>query len=96
MKKRDGTSKARQCADGKKQQEHMVEEEASSPMIISDTIFITSVINAKEDRQVAVVDLPGAFLHADTDEDVIMLIKGMLAKLMTMVAPQPYQNYVRF
>ena len=54
----------------------MTKEEATSPTITMDATFITSVINAKENREVAMVDLPGAFEHAKNDEDVIMFMKG--------------------
>ena len=94
MEKRDGTIKARQCTDGRKEQEHLAKEEATSPTVSTDAIFITSVIDAKDDRQVAVVDLPGAILHEDNAEDVIMFMKGRLAELMMMEAPQTYQKYV--
>ena len=39
----------------------MVKGKAMSQTVTTDAIFITSVIDAEDDRQVAVVDLPGAF-----------------------------------
>ena len=42
----------------------------------------------------AIVDLPGTFLHAKNDQDVIMSLKGRLAELMTLIAPQTYRKYV--
>lgn len=39
-------------------------------------------------------DIPGAFLHAKTDEEVIMHLKGRLAELMVMVEPSLYRKYV--
>ena len=86
--KRGGTIKARQCIDGRKQQEYMMKEESASP---TEMIFITSIINAKENRQVAVGDLPGAFLHAE-NEDVIMFMRGRLAVLMTVVLNKHTKN----
>ena len=64
----------------------MTKEEAMLPTFMMDAIFITNVINAKEDREVA-------FLHADKEEDMIMFIKGILAELIMMVASQPNQKY---
>ena len=40
------------------------------------------------------MDLPGVFLHAINDEDMIMYMRGRLAELMTMVAPQTYRKYI--
>ena len=53
--KRDVTIKERQCADGRKQQECRVKEEAASLTLTIEAIFITGIIGAKEDRQVALV-----------------------------------------
>lgn len=72
----------------------MVKEKATSLTDTTDAIFIASVINAKGDRQVAAINLHGAFLHAGNDEDVIMFMRGRLAKLRTMVALQTYQKFV--
>ena len=58
--KRDGTLKARQCTGGRKQWERMPREESASLTMLTEGIFITSVIDAKESMKVAVVDLPGA------------------------------------
>ena len=92
--KRDGTIKARQCADGWKQRNYMVKEEAALPMLSTEAIFTTSVIDAKEKQEVAIVDLPGAFLHTENDQDVIMFMKGRLAELMTLIAPKTYRKHV--
>ena len=40
------------------------------------------------------VDLPGAFLHADNEDDIVMFMRGRLAELMAMVAPQTYQKFI--
>ena len=92
--KRDGTVKARACADGRKQRETTAEEEAASPTVSLESVFITCAIEAKERRDVAVMDLPGAFLHADCEDHVLMRFQGRLAELMEMVAPQIYRRYV--
>ena len=41
----------------------------------------------------AVIDLTGAFLHAETDEHTIMVLKGKLVEMMTMVDPKMYRKY---
>ena len=41
----------------------------------------------------AVINLTGAFLHADVDEDITMLLEGWLAELMVIANPQAYQKY---
>ena len=45
-------------------------------------VFITSTIDAKESRKVVMIDVPGAFLCADSEDYVIMKMVGTLAELM--------------
>ena len=41
------------------------------------------------------IDIPGAFLHADNKDYVIMKMVGMMAELMVKTNPKPYQQYVK-
>ena len=59
-----------------------------------DSVFITSIIDAKESRKVVTIDIPGAFLHADNEDYVIVKMVGMLAKLMVKTNPKLYRQYV--
>jgi hypothetical protein len=92
--KRNGDIKGRACADGRPQREIFEKQDATSPTIATESIFLTALIDALEQRHVACFDIPGAFLHAETDEDVIMMLKGRLAELMVMVDPSLYRKYV--
>ncbi len=50
-----------------------------------------AVIDAKERRDVAVIDMPNAFVQTrleDDDDKVVMRLCGKLAKLMVKVAPE--------
>ena len=58
------------------------------------SIFTAVSIEAKEGRDVAIIDLSGAFLHAWNNENVIIFMKGKLAKIMVMIAPQINQNNI--
>ena len=42
----------------------------------TDGVILTSTIEAHEGRDVAVIDLPNAFLNADNNEQTLMLLKG--------------------
>jgi len=77
--KKSGAIKARSCANGSVQREHVAKEEAAAPTVGLDSVFITSAIDAKERRKVVMIDIPGAFLHADNKDYVIMKMVGMLA-----------------
>lgn len=52
----------RMCADGWKQWSEYEKIETTSPTVVSDSVMLTAAINAAEWRDVAVMDLPGAFL----------------------------------
>eukprot|EP00804_Cyclotella_cryptica_P007791 CCRYP_001375-RA/>CCRYP_001375-RA protein AED:0.47 eAED:0.47 QI:0/-1/0/1/-1/1/1/0/168 len=92
--KKDGTVMEMTCADGQKQRETTAEEEAASPTVSIGSIFISCAIEASEGRSVAIINLPGTFLHADCPDHVIMRFHGRLAELMVLVAPQVYRKYM--
>jgi len=48
---------------------------------------MSCAINEMEGRHVAVTDIPGAFLHADMEEDIHMLLEGTIAKLILKLDP---------
>jgi len=56
--------------------------------------MMSCIIDVKENRYVAVADIPGAFLHADMDEELYMLLKGKIAKLIVKLDPKLYCKYI--
>jgi hypothetical protein len=92
--KRDGSIKGRACADGRKQHEGATKGNTTSPTISLEVVLITSTINAFEGRDVTIVDVLGAFLTADMDEDVFMCLRGPLTEIMVKPAPEIYHKYV--
>ena len=65
------------CADGRKQKDGTwSKQETISPTVATESVFITAVIDAHEGRDVACFDIPGAFLHAESNEDTTMVLKG--------------------
>jgi len=92
--KRDGTIKARGCADGRSQREYTTKAETSSPTVSLEAMMMSCTIDAREGRHVAVTDIPGAFLHADMEEDVHMLLEGTIAELIVKLDPSLYRKYI--
>ena len=75
----------------------MTKDEITSPTVMNENVFITSCIYAHEKRDVATVDVPGAFLHnnVDPEDDTVhMILQGVLAELMVKVEPELYRKYV--
>ena len=56
--------------------------------------MLTMAIEAAEGRKMATIDILGAFLHTDIDEDVVMQLKGKLAELKVQVDPKLYRKYI--
>ena len=48
---------------------------------------MTAAIDARENREVATIDIPGASLHATNDNYVVKSMHGMLTKLMAKTDP---------
>ena len=64
-------------------------------MVLLESVMITSVIDAKEGREVAVVDIPNAFVQTEMEgERVVMKMRGKLAELLLEVAPEVYREFV--
>ncbi len=92
--KRNGDIKARSCANGSVQREYIAKEKAAAPAVCLESVFVTSTIDAKERRKVVTIDIPGAFLHANNDDYVIMKMHGTLAELMARTDPKLYRKFV--
>ena len=59
--KRDESIKTYECTDGQKQRKYIPTEKAASSTVTVESILITAAIDAKEEREVAVMELPIAF-----------------------------------
>ena len=96
VEKRNGVVKARKCAVGSKQRTFpgYVRSEWASPTVSTDGVIITSTIEAHEGRDVAMIDLPNAFLNAENNEQTLMLLKGKLAELMVQIDLQIYRKHI--
>eukprot|EP00804_Cyclotella_cryptica_P008709 CCRYP_018545-RA/>CCRYP_018545-RA protein AED:0.54 eAED:0.53 QI:0/0/0/1/0/0/3/0/279 len=61
--------KGRACANGSKQRDYIDKESAALPTVATDSLMITAAIDGVELRDIVTLDIPGAFLHADLDEE---------------------------
>jgi hypothetical protein len=93
--KRNGTIKGRGCADGRKQRAYTSKEDASSPTVTIESVFLSCVIDAMEGRDVATVDIPGAFMQADMDDVVHMKLEGKMAELLVRIDEKMYRQHIQ-
>jgi len=92
--KQDGTIKARGCADGRPHRIYTSKEDTSSPTISIEAMMLLCAIDAKENRYVVVSDIPGAFLHADMEDNVHMLLEGTVAEMIVKLDPLIYRKHI--
>ena len=93
--KRCGKIKGRGCADGRKQRATTKKEDASSPTVSIESVMLSCTIDAMEGRDVATVDIPGAFMQADVEDTVHMKLEGTMAELLVRLDPKLYRKYVK-
>jgi hypothetical protein len=92
--KRSGKIKGRGCADGRRQKSYSNKEDTSSPTVSIESVMLTSIIEASEKRDIATVDIPGAFLQADMDVIVHMKITGTMVDILVQLQPSKYKKFV--
>ena len=96
-KKRCGKIKARKVAGGNKQREFVPKEDASSPTVATESVLLTCAIDAEEGRDVAIIDIPNAFIQTvveDPKDRVVIRIRGYMVDVLVKIAPEVYQDYV--
>ena len=92
-RKRCGKIKGRGCADGRSQREFISKDQASSPTVSLYALMLSCVIDAIQRRDVATVDIPGAFLQTPMPEDedpVHLKLTGQMARLLASLDPESY------
>jgi hypothetical protein len=94
-KKHTGVIKGRGCANGRKHRPYTAKEDTSLPTVAIEPVMLSCLINAKEYRYVAMVDIPGAFMQADMEDLVHMKLEGTMAVLLVKLDPKLYQKYVQ-
>ena len=65
-----------------------------SLIVAPESVFITAAIDAHERRDIAVTDIPGAFLHTESDEKVLVILRGEMALALCEVAGAVYKPYL--
>ena len=86
--------KARLVAGGHRQDRTFyTEEDITSPTIATQSVFTIAAIAAEEERAVTTGDIPGAYLHADMEGQLYMILSKELSNVLTELYPE-YANYV--
>jgi hypothetical protein len=97
--KQSGEIKARKVLGGNMQRNYISKEVASSPTASTEAVMITAVIDAKEKREVATVDITKVFVQTvikdkDAEHRVIVRLRGQIVDILCEIASDVYPPYV--
>jgi hypothetical protein len=59
-----------------------------------EALMISCVIDAKEGRDVATADIPGAFMQAEMDEVVHMRLEGVMVDMLLELDCEKYEPHI--
>jgi hypothetical protein len=95
--KQDGNIKGRTVAGGNKQRYYISKKDASSPMVAMESVFLSCIIDAETEWDVALVDIPNASVQprVENKKDMAFIkIRGILVVILVEIAPDVYKSYV--
>jgi hypothetical protein len=67
--KLDGKIKGITVACRNKQRDYISKEDASSPTVATESVLLSCIIDAEEERDVALVDIPSAFFQTRVENE---------------------------
>jgi hypothetical protein len=89
--------KGQTMAGGNKQRDYISKEDATSPTVAMESFLLTCIIDTEEGRDVAIVDIPNAFIQTCNEDEkdmAIIKIHGILVDIIVEIAPDVYKPYV--
>jgi hypothetical protein len=67
------------------------------PTIATEAVLLSCIINAEEGRDVAVINIPNAFIQMQVEDEgdmAIIKIRGVLVDILVQIARNVYKSYV--
>jgi hypothetical protein len=61
-----------------------------------ESVLLTCIIDAEEERDVAVIDIPNAFVQTRVEDEkdmAIIKLRGILVDMLVKIAPDVYKSY---
>ena len=92
----DITIKGKRVTGGNKRQFYIPKEDASSPTVATKAVLITCIINVEENIDVAIIDIPNAFIQKQVENEKnksFIKIRGILVDILYEIDPH-YKIYV--
>jgi hypothetical protein len=94
--KRNRKIKGRTVARGNKQRDYISKEDASSPTVTTESVLLSCIIDAEEERDVTVINIPNAFIQTRVEDEkdmAIIKLRGVLVDILVAIAPNVYKSY---
>ena len=66
----------------------MQKEQCSSPTVSNQALFLSCVIDAKEEQDIGTADVPGAFLQTKSKGEVIIRLDRQMAIQLARINPK--------
>ena len=95
--KKDGKIKGLTVAGGNKHRDYISKEDSISSTVAIESVLISFIVDAKEDRNVALIDIPNAFIQTILEHEkdmAIIKMRGILLGILLDIAPDVYGTYV--
>jgi hypothetical protein len=83
-------------AGGNKQRDYISKEDGSSLTIATKSVLLTCIIDAEEGWDIAVIDIPNAFIQTrvkNKKDRATIKIRGVLVDILLEIAPEVYRPY---
>ena len=76
-----------------------MKEDSSSPRVATESVLLMCIVDAQENRDVTVIDIPNAFIQTRVEDEAdmaIIKIRGILVNILVEIAPNVYKDYVYY
>ena len=94
-KKRCGTIKGQGCANERKQRVYINKQDASALTVATESLLLTCLTNASKNRDVAIVDVPRAFMQLDMKgPDTHLQLEGRMVSILAKIDKKLYKKYI--
>ena len=90
QKKHTKELKARMVAGGNQQCGYIDKQDASSPTVTTESVLLSCITDAREGRDVAIIDIPNAFVQTiieDEKDKFIVQMHGEVVDILCSVSP---------
>ena len=97
MEKRSSEIKGRTVSGGNKQRDFISKEDARSPIVATESVLLTCIIESQEERDVAVVDIHNTLIQTKVEsvnDMATIWVRGELVDALLEIAPEVYGPYV--